>query len=278
MKTSLNNFFWKKSDFEFDAGLKALNELWYHVFTEQRKLLKVVLPRNIIYFAKHKKLFMTKLLAFGTAIILSAGIIISMILFILNYVGILNIDVSKPKPKVENTLTVYLPDTDTLAQVECIKRKIKYITIFLPDNKKNWNAFKKRFQHLEAHGLSDAGSYFALNGEYWGRYQMGNAAREMVRLKNVTWKEFSTNPDMQEGAFLAWIRILKDLMQPEINRYVGTNMNGIQITESGIIALAHNVGDGDCREFLKNNGSTIPANSFRMAFLRIGGYDVSKIE
>ena len=275
MKTFVNNFFWKKSDFQYDIELRALNELWYHVFTKERKLIKLAIPRNIIYFAKHKKLFILKLLSYATAILLAVGVTISIILFALNYFGVIDINITKPKPKIEKVLTVYLPDTDTIAQVECIKRHIKYNLIFLPDSRKNWNLYKRRFQQIEAHGLSDAGAYFARNGEYWGKYQMGEMARALVGLKNVTWKEFSSNPEMQEGAFLAWIRILKGLMQPEINRYVGTYMNGIEITESGIIALAHNIGDGACRSFLKNNGSTFAPNSIPMKFLRIGGYSIN---
>ena len=52
-------------------------------------------------------------------------------------------------------------------------------------------------------------------------------------------------------------------------------MNGIQVTESGIIALAHNVGCSAAHEFLISNGKTYPPHSIPMLFLKIGGYIIN---
>lgn len=272
MKKFINKFLKDKNDFHRDIDLRAINDSYAYILNEERKLLTYMVRENLRYFFRYKKLYMSKVFVVFLGYLSIVGLFIGIGLFTLDYFGVVRI--SKPLPRAERQFVVYVPDTDTLAQMECQKRKIKYITMFLPDSKKNWKTYKKRFQQIEAKGMSDINSYFALSGQYWGRYQMGNDARAAVGLGNVTWKEYSTNPDMQEGAFLAWIRLLKKDLQPEINRYTGAVMNNVQLTESGIIALGHNMGSGGCRAFLRSNGTTVPINGIPMAFVKIGGYKI----
>jgi hypothetical protein len=279
MKKCINKFL-GKCDFSEDLELKTLNEEYHYFSGAERKLFVKVYKRNIEYFIKCKKLYLAKLLLVIISVVIASVIFIGSILLTLDYMGIINVHISRPTPKKEIQFTVYIPDTDTLAQIECQKRKIKYIIMFLPDPNKNWILFKKRFQNIESHGLSNERSYYALNGEYWGRYQLGTLARKVSNInENTTWQEFSSNPDLQEGAFLSWIRYIKILMQKDIDRYGGNHgtyfMNGIQITESGIIALAHNAGCTAAHNFLINNGTTMSPQSIPMKFLKIGGYNLN---
>ena len=54
-------------------------------------------------------------------------------------------------------------------------------------------------------------------------------------------------------------------------------MNGWAITESGIIAMAHNVGAGATKQFLNSGGTNIPKDGSgkdATRFLILGGYDL----
>jgi len=270
MKKFLNKFLNNKSDFTNDEKLKSLNEQYFFLLGEAKKLLNHVIEENIRYYIKYKKMYLIKLLAvILTYACLGVGIVFGgLYLF--------NLTITKVIPKKAYVLTVYLPDTDTIAQQECDRLKIRYNIIFLPNPKKDWMLYKEAFHNIETKGTSDAQSYLmqSSSGAYWGRYQLGHQALVSVGLGAITWKEFSTNPDMQEGAFLSWMRERKISMQPEIDKYCGTYMRGIEITESGIISMAHNVGDGDAKAFFNSGGRVLPTAGNYLPFLKLGGYNL----
>jgi hypothetical protein len=270
----LNKFLNNKSNFTEDTQLKVLNDEFYYLLEIEKNLLKQVVRRNIKYYFQYKKLYIARVVFIMTiyfAIVIGG---IGGTLFTLNYFNIIRI--SKAVPTIDAPLTVYLPDTDTISQNECTKLGIKYIIFFPYDSKKSWKLYKIAIHNIESKGLNDSSSYYARSstGEYWGRYQLGSGARKLVGLGGMSWKQFSSNREIQEGAFLTWVRLTKISMQPEINKYVGQTMNGVQITESGIISMAHNVGEGAARGFLNSNGANIPNAGYAMKFLKVGGYNL----
>jgi len=270
MKNWLNHFLNKKSDFTENESLKSHNDQYFFLLGEVKKLSNYIVVENIKYYFEYKKAYLTKLLVvtlFKVAVFV--GIIVGG-LFTLNYFGIVN--VSKAIPKPEQKITIYLPDYDTINQQKLAKT-FNVVIFFPPNPKKDWLLYKKAVHNIETHGTSDAQSYVTRNasGEYWGRYQLGSGARKIIKMEKYTWKEFSTNPDLQEAAFLYWVRALKVLMQPEINRYSGTFISGVQMTESGIISMAHNAGDGAARSYL--NSGRIPDQVLK--FAKLGGYKLN---
>ncbi len=60
---------------------------------------------------------------------------------------------------------------------------------------------------------------------------------------------------MQEKAFIALCKVNKFILRKDIKRSVGKTINGIKITESGILAAAHLGGAGNVKKFLRSNGS-----------------------
>ncbi|TDP02551.1 peptidoglycan-binding protein LysM [Flavobacterium sp. 245] len=115
---------------------------------------------------------------------------------------------------------------------------------------------------------------------YMGKYQFGSEALRAIGIKNH--KAFLKNPALQEKAFIALLSKNKWILRYEIEKYEGKVINGIEITESGILAAAHLGGAGSVKNFFKNKG----ARHFRDAYgtslksymKDFGGYDLSYIE
>ena len=71
-------------------------------------------------------------------------------------------------------------------------------------------------------------------------------------------------------------------MRKDIHRFAGKRVNGIKITESGILAAAHLAGAGNVKKYLRSfgkfefkDGFGTSINSYMKKF---GGYDVSNLK
>ena len=265
IRERINKFLNKKTDFTEDSSLKSLNETQHFLKKEIRRMDRVALQKNIRYFFEYEKKFIAKLLAnWAIKLIIVTGIIYG-IFFGLQYY----LDMPWESKPITERITIYMDGDDTLniAKMDTTLYIIKIIFPF--DIKKDWKKYTQRVHNIESHGLSDSASYFARNGEYWGRYQLGLEARNLAGIKrDMTFQEFAANPLLQEACFYGWMKHLKIIMQPEINRYAGRFMNGVQITESGILSMAHNAGTEACKQYL-SRGTNPPGG---LTFLKMGGY------
>ena len=114
---------------------------------------------------------------------------------------------------------------------------------------------------------------------YLGKYQFGIETLKSVGVHNSS--AFLNSPEMQEKAFIALLAQNKWELKKEIEKYSGTLLNGIYVTESGILAAAHLGGPGSVRKYFKNKGKRFfrdaygtSIQSYMKAF---GGYDTSFI-
>ncbi|WP_274476492.1 peptidoglycan-binding protein LysM [Mangrovimonas aestuarii] len=147
---------------------------------------------------------------------------------------------------------------------------------FSPSLGKSFVGFK------EALGFKESGGdYFTVNTlGYLGKYQFGKETLKMIGVYNPT--QFLKDPELQEKAFLANAARNKWILRKDINRFVGNTMNGIKITESGILAAAHLAGPGNVKKYLRSFGK----NGFRDAYgtsieyylKKFSGYDTSFIK
>jgi hypothetical protein len=83
---------------------------------------------------------------------------------------------------------------------------------------------------------------------------------------------------LQEAALKLWVEILYGYLKDEIRLYDGQFLNGWSITESGIIAMAHNVGPEPTKQFLKSGGKIIPKDGSgkdATRFLILGNYNLN---
>ncbi|MCI9846357.1 peptidoglycan-binding protein LysM [Flavobacterium pectinovorum] len=125
------------------------------------------------------------------------------------------------------------------------------------------------------------GKYRKVNSiGYMGKYQFGSKTLRSVGVNNQ--KAFLKNPALQEKAFIALLSKNKWILRNEIEKYEGKVINGVEITESGILAAAHLGGAGSVKNFFKNKGNRhfrdAYGTSLRSYMKAFGGYDLSYIE
>ncbi len=142
--------------------------------------------------------------------------------------------------------------------------------------KKNFVGFKEALAFKESQG-----KYRVVNTlGYLGKYQFGASTLERFKIYNSTL--FLENPELQEKVFIAYCKVNKWILRKDIKRSVGKIMNGIKITESGILAAAHLSGAGNVKKYLRSNGnrnfSDAYGTSINNYMRNFGGYDVSVVE
>tara|TARA_R110002124_G_scaffold189366_2_gene356637 strand:- start:83902 stop:84501 length:600 start_codon:yes stop_codon:yes gene_type:complete len=86
---------------------------------------------------------------------------------------------------------------------------------------------------------------------YMGKYQFGRSTLKGLGF-TVTRKEFLSNPQLQEEAMMALLLHNKEKLQKYIDVFDGKTVNGMIITESGILAAAHLGGQGSVKRYFKN--------------------------
>jgi hypothetical protein len=93
---------------------------------------------------------------------------------------------------------------------------------------------------LTAVGFRESGNRYDITNKwgYMGKYQFGKSTLKGLGFK-VTKKEFLSNPQLQEEAMMALLLHNKEKLQKYIDVFDGQTINGMLITESGILAAAH---------------------------------------
>ncbi|SNR15523.1 peptidoglycan-binding protein LysM [Tenacibaculum jejuense] len=141
---------------------------------------------------------------------------------------------------------------------------------------KNFVGFKEALAFKESQGR-----YYVVNTHgFLGKYQFGKGT--LKRFKIYDTKKFLKNPELQERAFTALCRVNKWILRRDISRFVGKRINGILITESGIIASAHLAGPGNVKKFLRSYGNyqfkDAYGTSIKSYMKKFAGYDLSHIK
>ena len=185
---------------------------------------------------------------------------------ILIVVALLSFGMSDSKDKELN-----LP---TIEQME-EERKLREIAIQDSINQYHNDELDR---YLDAIGFRESGNRYNITNTfgYMGKYQFGKATLKGLGY-NVSRKEFLNNPDLQEEAMLSLLNHNKEKLQKYIDIYDGKTINGIYITESGILAAAHLGGQGSVRRYFKNgkvfkDGYGTKITSYMNQF---SGYDIN---
>lgn len=134
-------------------------------------------------------------------------------------------------------------------------------------------AFKEAIAFKESQGNYDAVNTLG----YLGKYQFGVTTLELLGIK--TPELFLKTPALQEKAFLANTKRNKWVLRRDIKRFVGKYINGIRITESGVLAAAHLAGPGNVIRFLRSYGVIDTKDAYGTDILsymhKFSGYDTS---
>ncbi|WNH09680.1 peptidoglycan-binding protein LysM [Thalassobellus suaedae] len=125
------------------------------------------------------------------------------------------------------------------------------------------------------------GNYFSVNTlGYLGKYQFGKETLKMIGINNPG--HFLKNPILQEKAFIANAARNKWILRRDIKNFVGRRINGILVTESGILAAAHLAGPGSVKKYLRSYGLDNFADGYgttvQYYMKRFSGYDTSFVK
>jgi len=125
------------------------------------------------------------------------------------------------------------------------------------------------------------GRYSTINTlGYLGKYQFG---ANTLRLMGVSDTQlFLGDPVLQENLFELNVARNKWILRRDIKRFVGKHINGVEITESGIVAAAHLAGAGNVKKYLRSYGkidfSDAYGSTIAYYMKRFAGYDISEVK
>jgi hypothetical protein len=141
---------------------------------------------------------------------------------------------------------------------------------------KSFVGFKEALAFKESRG-----DYFIVNTlGYLGKYQFGSGTLKLIGIHNPSL--FLKNPALQEKAFVANTQRNKWILRRDIKNFVGKRLNGILITESGILAAAHLAGAGSVKNYLRSYGIDNFEDSYGTTIeyymRKFSGYDTSSIK
>jgi hypothetical protein len=141
---------------------------------------------------------------------------------------------------------------------------------------KTFVGFREAIAFRESRGMLNLVNPYG----YMGKYQFGRSTLRTLGIYDFN--TFLQNSVWQEKAFKALIARNKWELRREIAKYSGRVINGVEITESGLLAAAHLGGAGSVKKYLRSNGSEGFKDGFgtslRSYIKKFGGYDVSHIK
>ena len=145
------------------------------------------------------------------------------------------------------------------------------------DFKKEVIEIKGMDEFLFAVGHQESGNrYFIVNRYgYMGKYQFGKSTLKTLKIK-VTKDAFLNSPDLQEYAMQQNLLYNKKRLQKYIDKFDGKKVNGILITESGLLAAAHLGGAGSVRKWFRNGKVKKDGNGVKITtyMQRFSGYNL----
>ena len=150
------------------------------------------------------------------------------------------------------------------------------VAVTIPHVGKSFVGFAQKMAYKESRGILHLVNPYG----YMGKYQFGKSALRTVGIYD--YQEFLRNAEWQDKAFEALIARNKWELRKEIAKFSGKVINGVEITESGLVAAAHLGGAGSVKKYLRSNGR----NGFKDGFgtslssyiRKFSNYDISHIE
>jgi len=185
------------------------------------------------------------------------------------FTQISNVNTYKGKKVLYN-----LPQANTIPTVTISIEPFNIV--FTPTMNNSFIAFREAIAFKESQGQYDRVNELG----YLGKYQFGKTTLNRLKIYNA--QKFLNTPELQEDAFIALCSLNKWILIRDIKRSVGKNINGVPITESGILAAAHLAGAGNVKKYLRSNGKDIFMDAFgtnvEHYMKKFAGYNLSFIK
>ena len=202
----------------------------------------------------------TGLLQFGNKITYIAPVFL--------YNLIVSLTKQKQMRKTTFTFTLALVLIFTTAWVEAeklfITPKVEFKTIITkieivetkPEIKVNTEilSIKDYNKFLNDIGFKESSNRYKVVNQYGylGKYQFSRQTLNDIGFKHVSNREFLASPQIQEEAMHILLEQNKYTLRHQIKKYDGKIVNGVLITESGMLAAAHLAGAGNVKEWFKS--------------------------
>ena len=136
---------------------------------------------------------------------------------------------------------------------------------------------KDYYAFLDAIGHQESGNRYDIVNRfgYMGRFQFGKATLRTIKVK-VDKETFLSNPQIQDYAMLKLLCYNKEKLQKYIDKFEGQEINGILITESGILAAAHLGGPGSVRKWFRTGKVAKDGNGVKITqyMEQFSGYEL----
>lgn len=92
--------------------------------------------------------------------------------------------------------------------------------------------------------------------------------------------DFRASPQAQINAITRYDQVIENYIAANgLSKYIGTTVNGVVLTESGMVAGAHLVGMGNLRTWLQSGGRIVPLDGNKVPITtyvsRFAGYNVA---
>lgn len=180
------------------------------------------------------------------------------------------------KKKIMNTSCANSSKVEMLLDVTVLSFEESKNTVQVPFLDKSFVGFK------DAVGFKESSNRYNIINSlgYLGKYQFGKSTLRRLKIYNTI--KFLRNSEQQEKAFKALCSLNKHILRKDIKRSVGRRINGIKITESGILAAAHLGGAGNVKKYLRSGGvknfSDAYGSSIQYYMRKFSGFDVSSIK
>lgn len=148
----------------------------------------------------------------------------------------------------QNTAISVVVQNNLLSYDYPVENGGNYVALSIPFKGKYFIGYKEAIAHKES-----LGRYKKINSiGYLGKYQFGTQTLKSIGI--VSSNDFLDNPDLQEQAFIVLLSKNKYELKNYIHYFEGKVIDGVKITESGILAAAHLGGTGSVKRFLNTNG------------------------
>lgn len=189
------------TDLKLDYEIGYVSDMLYHLSPILRKIIRTKIKLFLLY---RWKFLISRVVGFGT-------IVVSLILF----------------------LTLFTPQHLT---AEYNKLDTVVVVGYPHDSTMNLRNFLLQIAYCESRYNPRA---CRDSSQYWGLYQLSQDARITGGYGDIPKDVFLRHPEIQDLCMINLLKFKKKYLQNYIDKYNGKIVDGILITESGILALAH---------------------------------------
>ena len=133
------------------------------------------------------------------------------------------------------------------------------IEVSMAEEIPNLNTFLNDLGYRESTNRYDVVNQYG----YMGKYQFGKSTLKGLGY-NVSKEEFLSSPDLQEEAIRKLLKANKKVLRRQIKKFDGKLVNGILVTESGLLAAAHLVGPGSVKKWVRNGKMYKDGNGIKL--------------